>query len=43
MKNNSEEFINSIYKKLKYNKSPKIDLNIDEFKKFISFLIKNNK
>ena len=42
MFNNKEYLIKLIYKKLKNNKSRKINLQESEFAEFIKFLINNN-
>ncbi len=42
MSTKSEYLIEKIFEKLKNIKSKKINLEKDEFKKFIFFLIKNN-
>ena len=42
MKNEAETFIDSIYEKLKKINSKNINLNKNELKEFVLFLIKNN-
>ena len=42
MNKNQEYLINKIFFKLDKTKSRKISLSKDEFKKFISFLMKNS-
>ena len=41
MRNKTEDLIDLIYEKLKNNKTRKINLEKNEFRKFINFIVNN--